>query len=100
MFVYFLLLYSDFVQRSCNVANLLGVYILGVPIEELMFDASVGQSGPSPMSTCTGIAFHQGDLSDLCGSKRLGMESWLATDDCALGSSHHADGRGGLFPGN
>jgi lycopene cyclase-like protein len=42
LFVYFLLLYPDFVQRYYNVANLLGIYIRGVPIEEIMFSASGG----------------------------------------------------------
>ena len=41
LFVY-LLLYPDFVQRSYNVPNLLGINIFRVPIEELMFAASGG----------------------------------------------------------
>jgi hypothetical protein len=42
LFVYLLLLYPDFVQRSYNVPNLLGINIFRVPIEELMFAASGG----------------------------------------------------------
>jgi hypothetical protein len=42
LFFYFLQLYPDFVQRYYNVPNLLGVYILRVPIEELLFAASGG----------------------------------------------------------
>jgi hypothetical protein len=42
LFVYFLLLYPEFVQRYYNVPNLLGIYILGVPIEEPLFAASGG----------------------------------------------------------
>jgi hypothetical protein len=38
----FLALYPDFVQRYDNVPNLLGIYVLGVPIEELMFASSFG----------------------------------------------------------
>ena len=42
LFLYFLALYPDFVQRYYNVSHLLGIYILGVPIEELLFAASGG----------------------------------------------------------
>jgi lycopene cyclase-like protein len=42
LFLYFLMLFPDFVQRFYNVPNLLGVYIFGVPIEELLFAASGG----------------------------------------------------------
>jgi hypothetical protein len=42
LFLYFLVLYPDFVQRYYNVPNLLGIYVLRVPIEELMFAASGG----------------------------------------------------------
>jgi hypothetical protein len=42
LFVYFLLLYPDFIQRFYNVPNLLGIYVWKVPIEELLFAASGG----------------------------------------------------------
>ena len=42
LFIYFLLLYPDFVQRYYNVPNLLGIYVWKVPIEELLFAASGG----------------------------------------------------------
>jgi hypothetical protein len=42
LFVYFLVLYPDFIQRYYNVPSLLGIYIFGVPIEEFMFAASGG----------------------------------------------------------
>jgi len=42
LFLYFLALYPDFIQRYYNVPNLLGIYVLGVPIEELMFASSGG----------------------------------------------------------
>ena len=42
LFVYFLTLYPDFIQRYYNVPNLLGIYVFGVPVEELMFAASGG----------------------------------------------------------
>ena len=42
LFVYLLVLYPDFVRRYYNIPNLLGIYIFGVPIEELMFAASAG----------------------------------------------------------
>jgi len=38
----FLLLYPGFIQRYYNIPNLLGIYILGVPIEELLFAATGG----------------------------------------------------------
>jgi lycopene cyclase-like protein len=90
--LYLLLLYPDFVQRSYNVPNLLGIYIFRVPIEELMFGASGGPSGALLMSTCKGTAFRQEDLSDLCRPKGPEMESWPATRDRARGPSHHAEG--------
>jgi hypothetical protein len=42
LFVYFLSLYPDFIQRYYNIPNLLGIYIFRVPIEEFMFAASGG----------------------------------------------------------
>jgi hypothetical protein len=42
LFLIFLFLYPGFVQRYYTIANLLGIYILGVPIEELLFAASGG----------------------------------------------------------
>ncbi len=42
LFLCLLLLYPDFVQRYYNLPNLLGIYILGVPIEELLFAATGG----------------------------------------------------------
>ena len=42
LFLYFLALYPDFVQRYYNVPNLLGIYVSRVPIEELLFAASGG----------------------------------------------------------
>jgi hypothetical protein len=42
LFLYFLALYPDFVQRYYNVPHLLGIYVLRVPIEELLFAASGG----------------------------------------------------------
>ncbi|HXY24662.1 MAG TPA: lycopene cyclase domain-containing protein [Candidatus Acidoferrum sp.] len=42
LFVYFLLLYPDFIQRFYNIPNLLGIYVWKVPIEELLFAASGG----------------------------------------------------------
>jgi hypothetical protein len=42
LFLYFLALYPDFVQRFYNVPNLLRIYVFGVPIEELMFASSFG----------------------------------------------------------
>jgi len=37
LFLIFLLLYPGFIQRYYNIPNLLGIYVLGVPIEELLF---------------------------------------------------------------
>lgn len=37
LFAYFLALYRDFIPRYYNTASLLGVYVLGIPIEELLF---------------------------------------------------------------
>ena len=42
LFVYFLALYPDFVQRYYTLQNFIGVYILRVPIEELMFASTGG----------------------------------------------------------
>jgi hypothetical protein len=42
LFMCFLLLYPEFVQRYYTVSNLLGIYIVGVPIEELLFAATGG----------------------------------------------------------
>ena len=42
LFLYFLLVYPNFVQRYYNIPNLLGIYVEGVPIEELLFAASGG----------------------------------------------------------
>jgi hypothetical protein len=42
LFLVFLFLYPGFVQRYYNVPNLLGVYIAGVPIEELLFAGTGG----------------------------------------------------------
>ena len=41
-FVCFLLLYPEFIHRYYNIPNLLGTYVIGVPIEEPMFAASGG----------------------------------------------------------
>ena len=42
LFLLVLLLYPQFVQRYYNLSNLLGIGILGVPIEELLFAATGG----------------------------------------------------------
>jgi hypothetical protein len=42
LFLYFLALYPDFIQRYYNIPNLLGIYVFKVPIEELMFASSGG----------------------------------------------------------
>ncbi len=42
LFLIFLLLYPGFIQRYYNIPNLLGIYVLGVPIEELLFAATGG----------------------------------------------------------
>ena len=42
LFAYFLLLYPEFVTRFYNIKNLLGFYVLGIPIEELLFAYSGG----------------------------------------------------------
>lgn len=42
LFLCFLFLYPEFVQRYYNVPNLLGIYVLGVPVEELLFAATGG----------------------------------------------------------
>jgi len=42
LFLIFLFLYPGFIQRYYNVPNLLGIYIAGVPIEELLFAGSGG----------------------------------------------------------
>src|SRR5207237_5225461 len=42
LFLYFLALYPDFVQRYYNVPNLLGIYVSRVTIEERRFGTSSG----------------------------------------------------------
>lgn len=42
LFLFFLSLYPHFVERYYNIPNLLGIYIVGVPIEELLFAATGG----------------------------------------------------------
>jgi hypothetical protein len=42
LFLIFLSLYPKFVQLYYNVPSLLGIYLLGVPIEELLFAATGG----------------------------------------------------------
>ena len=42
LFLCVLFLYPDFIHRFYNIPNLLGIYIAGVPIEELLFAASGG----------------------------------------------------------
>jgi hypothetical protein len=42
LFLWVLLLYPQFVERFYNLPNLLGIYIHGVPIEELLFAATGG----------------------------------------------------------
>jgi hypothetical protein len=42
LFVVVLLLYPEFVRRFYNIPNLWGMFIAGVPIEELLFAASGG----------------------------------------------------------
>jgi hypothetical protein len=42
LFLWVLLLYPQFVQRFYNLPNLLGIYVHGVPIEELLFAATGG----------------------------------------------------------
>jgi hypothetical protein len=42
LFVYFLALYPDFVQRYYTLQNFLGIFIFRVPIEELMFASTGG----------------------------------------------------------
>jgi hypothetical protein len=42
LFLCFLFLYPEFVQRYYNVPNLLGIYLFGVPIEELLFATTGG----------------------------------------------------------
>jgi hypothetical protein len=42
LFLCVLFLYPDFVHRFYNIPNLLGFYLLGVPIEELLFAATGG----------------------------------------------------------
>jgi hypothetical protein len=37
LFTWFLLLYPDFIARYYNTANLVGIYLLGVPVEEPLF---------------------------------------------------------------
>ena len=42
LFLIFLFLYPGFFQRYYNIRNLLGIYIAGVPIEELLFAGTGG----------------------------------------------------------
>ena len=42
LFLFFLFLYPEFVRRYYNIPNLLGIYVVGVPIEELLFAATGG----------------------------------------------------------
>jgi hypothetical protein len=42
LFVYFLALYPDFVQRYYTLQNFLGFFVFHVPIEELMFASTGG----------------------------------------------------------
>ncbi len=42
LFLIFLFLYPGFFQRYYNIPNLLGIYIAGVPIEELLFAGTGG----------------------------------------------------------
>src|SRR5438132_8713400 len=42
LFLIFLFLYPDFIHRYYNIRTLLGIYIAGVPIEELLFAATGG----------------------------------------------------------
>jgi hypothetical protein len=42
LFLCVLFLYPDFVNRFYNIPKLLGIYLLGVPIEELLFAATGG----------------------------------------------------------
>ena len=42
LFLIFLSLYAGFIQRYYNVPNLLGIYVAGVPIEELLFAGTGG----------------------------------------------------------
>ncbi len=42
LFLIFLFLYPGFFQRYHNIPNLLGIYIAGVPIEELLFAGTGG----------------------------------------------------------
>lgn len=42
LFLIFLFLYPGFIQRFYNIPNLLGIYVAGVPIEELLFAGTGG----------------------------------------------------------
>lgn len=42
LFLCLLFLYPDFVRRFYNIPNLMGIYVFGVPIEELLFAATGG----------------------------------------------------------
>ncbi len=42
LFLIFLFLYPGFIQRYYNIPNLLGIYVAGVPIEELLFAGTGG----------------------------------------------------------
>jgi hypothetical protein len=42
MFRIVLFLYPEFIQRYYTIKNLLGIYVFGIPIEELLFAAAGG----------------------------------------------------------
>ncbi len=42
LFLIFLCLYPGFIQRYYNIPNLLGIYVVGVPVEELLFAGTGG----------------------------------------------------------
>lgn len=42
LFLFLLTLFPEFIKRYYNLLNLLGLYILGIPVEELMFAAAFG----------------------------------------------------------
>jgi len=42
LFLIFLFFYPGFIERYYNIPNLVGIYILGVPIEELLFAGTGG----------------------------------------------------------
>ena len=65
LFVYFLLLYPDFIQRFYNVPNLLGIYVWKVPIEELLFAASGGAVWSIAYEYVMGYRFARLQAADL-----------------------------------